>query len=201
MPCAVQHPQSEIIVSKPGEADYAIAVNFVREEFHRRFKCRLTEFYPLIVSRYSGTKLTAVAGLRGAGDTKLFLEQYLGQPVEAVIGNHFPAQIDRSKIVELGGFAALDRQAALALMLAIPPLLIEQGFEKLVCTANRPIQKCLDRLGLQPVCLAEALIDEIQASPTSNWGSYYAGHPLVLAGDIQAGWRTMEQRTENSQCC
>jgi hypothetical protein len=141
----------------------------------------------------------AVAGFRGAAGETLFLENYLDAPVEDCLQSSFGAVTDRRRIVELGGFAALGRSTAFSLMQYLAPALYELGYEKLVCTANAPIRKCLVMLGLKPVVLAEAARDKVIKVGEEDWGNYYEGKPQVLAGDIEAGIQAMSRLALNPQ--
>ncbi len=182
---------SELIQASEGDYLHKIGCQFTREQYRIRFKCELSEFYPNTISLYEMGELVAVAGYRGATSGRLFLEQYLDQPIESCIQQWFMPPAERDEIVELGGFAALNRNAAFALMIPLAPMLHDLGFKFLVCTANKPIQKCLAKLGLNPAFISAANPANMDTSETS-WGDYYAGRPRVLAGNIRAGIRALE---------
>jgi hypothetical protein len=193
----IETPRSGIFQATEGQLLHKVACDFTRDQYELRFSCQLTEFYPNTFSVYDKGELTAVAGYRGAGTGPLFLEQYLDNPIEDCIWAKFTPPAERDEIVELGAFAALNHRAALPLMLHLAPALDELGFKKLVCTANKPIQRCLGKLGLEPIFVADAKPSMVPASKT-NWGSYYEGHPEVFAGDIKAGMRAMAKHNRKS---
>ena len=187
---AVTEAVNGIYQASEGDDLHRTATQFTREQYKERFSSELTEFYPNTVSVYEDGVLTAVAGFRGAGTGKLFLEQYLDTPIEDCIWEKFTPPAERHEIVELGGFAATTRHAALALMQYLAPTLYELGYKKLVCTANKPIQMCLRKLGLEPIFVADA--DEAKLTESNeNWGTYYKGHPQIFTGDIKAGIQAM----------
>jgi hypothetical protein len=186
-------PVNGIFQAREGDDLQLAAVEFTRAHYKERFGCELTEFYPNTVSLYEDGVLTAAAGFRGAGTGKLFLEQYLDKPIESCIWAKFTPPAERHEIVELGGFAATSRYAALPLMLYLAPALYELGYKKLVCTANKPIQLCLRKLGLDPIFVADADQSKL-IEPGENWGSYYKGRPQVFTGDIKAGIEAMAER-------
>jgi hypothetical protein len=175
---------------QPNQDLYEVACQFVAQQYARRFSSLITRFYPHMFIACENGGCVAVAGFRGAAADTLFLENYLDAPVEEYLRSSFGSAVDRHHIVELGGFAAINRSSAFALMQYLAPALYELGYEKLVCTANAPIRKCLVKLGLNPVVLAEAASEKV-IKGGDDWGNYYASNPRVLAGDIEAGMQAM----------
>ena len=155
--------------------DYSALCEFTNNQFERRFSSRLELFHPLILSYWSNNEIQAVVGFRAARDFPLFLEQYLDEPAEVVL------DIDRQLIVEIGGFAALNRVAALPLMRQAAGSLQQLGFTTAVCTANRPIRSCLTKLGIEFIDIGIAN-PELVAESSASWGSYYKSAPKVIAG-------------------
>jgi len=186
-------PLNGIFQSSEGEELHKIACQFTKDQYEERFACELSEFHPNTVSVYENNILTAVAGFRGAASGQLFLEQYLDTPIEDCIWAKFTPPAKRHEIVELGGFAASSRHAAFPLMMYLAPALHKLGYTKLVCTANKPIQICLKRLGLNPIFVADADQTKLAASD-ERWGTYYKGHPQIFTGDIKAGIQAMAKK-------
>jgi hypothetical protein len=172
-----------LFVVREGEVLYETACQFTKDRFQHCFDCELTQFYPIILTSWLKGELQAVVGVRSAVDGPLFLEQYLDSPVEVLFEE---LSLDRSQIVEIGGFAALDKMAAIPLMEKTANVLLEMGFAHAVCTANKPIRRCLSSINVPFEQLAVADSKLLQGS-TESWGSYYATTPFVLAGDIQTG--------------
>ena len=195
---ASQTPISGVFRVQKNQALYGVACQFVAQQYARRFSSLITQFYPHMFIACENGQCVAVAGFRGAAGETLFLENYLDAPVEDYLQSSFGAVTDRRRIVELGGFAAMGRSAAFSLMQYLAPALYELGYEKLVCTANAPIRKCLVMLGLKPVVLAEAASDKVKMVG-EDWGNYYEGKPRVLAGDIEAGIQAMSRLALNQQ--
>lgn len=182
---AVDQPRNGVHLTSEKDTLYAELCEFTRNQFNRRFSCDLTVFYPDILSFWRHGELKAVVGIRGAQGVHLFLERYLEAPVEVCI----PAP-SRQQIVEVGGFAAVDRTSALPLMRTTAEKLLEMGYEQVVCTANKPIRACLARLNIPFVQLAEASEQKL-GDAADNWGTYYKSLPLVLSGSIEAGNQAM----------
>ena len=178
-----------LLVVHEGEALYEAACQFTKDRFQHCFGCELTEFYPIILTSWLKDELQAVVGVRSAVDGPLFLEQYLNFPVEVLLAD---SSLDRSQIVEIGGFAAVDKMAAIPLMERTANVLLEMGFAHAVCTANKPVRRCLSSINVPFEQLAVADIEMLRDS-SENWGSYYATTPLVLAGDIQTGAEAIDR--------
>jgi hypothetical protein len=65
-------------------------------------------------------------------------------------------------------------------------MLASMGYTIAVCTANKPIRRCLGKLMIQDSEMEIAEQTSL-AQPEENWGSYYGSQPVVLAGDISQG--------------
>ncbi len=171
---------TEFIIVRPGDALYEKACCFTAAHYEKRLACKLTKFYPTLFCRIVGEEIKAVCGIRPAAGNELFLEQYLGRPIEVSLNLQ-----NRDSIVELGGFAAENRLEAFLLMQDTAETLADLGYETVVCTANRPIRGCLKRLGITFTQLAIANAEAV--GDADDWGAYYESAPLVLAGSISDG--------------
>ena len=163
---------------------YSALCEFTNKQFERWFSSHLEEFHPFILSFWSNNEIQAVVGFRAAVVGPLFLEQYLDEPVEVVLDT------DRKFMVEIGGFAAVNRAVALPLMRHAADSLQQAGFTTAVCTANRPIRSCLRKFGIEFAEIGVANPEFVGESRTS-WGSYYKSEPKVIAGDIATGVAAM----------
>lgn len=173
-----------MLLATAEDNDYSALCEFTNKQFERRFSSHLEQFYPLILSYWANDQIQASVGFRAAKDGPLFLEQYLDQPAEVLLN------ADRKSIVEIGGFAALNRAAALPLMRAAADSLQQLGFTTAVCAANRPIRSCLKKLGIEFAEIGVANPELVGESRTC-WGSYYESDPKVIAGDIATGIAAM----------
>jgi hypothetical protein len=176
----VDDQRDGIILATNENECYSALCEFTNEQFQRRFSSRLEQFYPLILSHWSNNEIQAVVGFRSAENGPLFLEHYLSAPAEVLLNT------ERESIVEIGGFAALNRAAALPLMREAADSLQKLGFTTAVCTANAPIRSCLGKLGIEFSELGAAN-PELIGESAESWGSYYKSAPKVIAGDVAAG--------------
>lgn len=181
-----------------GDDRHGLACRFIEEQYRQRFGCLLTRFMPATFNLYEDDCLKAVAGFRSAAHEPLFLEQYLDQPVEETLRAQTGWFDERQTIVEIGCLAAQDRAAAFTLMARLAPALLASGFVTAVATVNKPVRTCLARLGIVPVCLGVADPARVSHGAT-EWGTYYEGEPMVVAGDIGEGVRAIERLTGNTQ--
>jgi len=160
---------------------------FIVSEYCRHFDARVTEFMPTLVGLHGGDgELQAAAGYRAAADGPLFLEAYTNGPIEQRLRELRGIDVARSEIVEVGSLACRGGRAAMEMVAAMVPVLIEEGFTWVVFTGADTVRNVFRRLQLKPValCIAnKAVLGERQR----EWGSYYDHNPVVMAGPIADG--------------
>jgi len=172
---------------------------FVRDRFRTTWGAEVGELLPWLVGVRDGSdRLTAVAGLRPAATGPLFLEHYLDRPVEEMIASHTGTPVAREQIIEVGNLAASHAGGGRDLIIALTAYL-HQAQTAWVCFTGGPIlHNAFCRLGLTPICLAEARPEALGAA-AAQWGRYYDQHPHVFAGRVEegflglSGWLTAEQ--------
>lgn len=168
-------------------AGHAAVETFIRERFAARYGARVRHFMPTLLQLEddSGERHGAV-GVRSAALESLFLERYLDRPIEEEIARQYGFAPARERIVEVGNLAAHGSGHARLLIVALTSLLVEQGFDWVVFTGTPEVLNSFSRLDLRPLPLGEAdparMGDEL-----ADWGSYYDGHPKVVAGNIRSG--------------
>lgn len=165
--------------------DAHLAANaLIQSEYRKHFKCELKNLAPTTVSLLAGNDLVAATGYRDASREPLYLEQYLDLPIEQLISKDAEQSINRSQIVEIGGFALGSAEYVLPFMFQLAPLFNQLGYRWATCTVTRTIKRYLDKLGVESIFLAKA--DSARVSgPKDAWGTYYDHQPVVLAGNIQ----------------
>lgn len=158
--------------------------HFIAARFQRTYGARVTQFLPnLLGMRDDAGAWVAAVGYAGAGAGPLFLEQYLDDPVERVLGPQLERPVPRERIVEVGNFAAVRAGVARRLIPALAARLKSLGFEVAVFTATRELRNAFLRLKLWPLLLAPA--DPLRLSDAAaTWGSYYAHKPIVMGGRL-----------------
>lgn len=165
---------------------------FIATVYRERFGAEVRHFTPTLVSLHDATgRLTAAVGYRCATDGPLFLERYLGAPVEQCLG------VPRRHVVEVGHLAASQPGAGRRLIARMAPLLAAQGHQWVVSTLTEELRHLFVRLGIAPQALGVAdpalLGDEAAA-----WGRYYDHRPVVGAGAIGPALQMLARRGEGS---
>ncbi|WP_297845317.1 thermostable hemolysin [Pseudomonas sp.] len=161
---------------------------FIQERFRKAHNADVRHFMPELFGLNDGAgTLCAVAGIRLATSGRLFLENYLDDPIEHQVHAAAGRPVDRQGIVEVGNLAASSLGSARISIITITWLLAMGGLEWVAFTGNIGLVNSFNRLGLRPVTLCEAdplrLGDERHA-----WGSYYETQPSVHVGDIRSGF-------------
>lgn len=173
---------------------------FVRRIYARRYGAVVQEFAPVLVSlrdAHSG-EILAAAGYRPAQLGALFLERYLGLPVEQVLARHSSkAAPQRSGIVEIGHLAAERAGEGRRLIMLLAPWLVAQGFDWVVSTLTQELRHLFLRLGITPLALAAATPAALDGD-AALWGSYYQHDPVVLAGELQLAMRQLDNRQKKA---
>jgi hypothetical protein len=169
-------------------SDRHVAEKFITQRFAERFDAHVNAFMPrLFTLRRPDGAVCAAFGLRSA-QRKLFIEQYLDQPIEHCIGMHAGSRIERNSIVEVGHFSGAFPGAMRALILLLIEHLHREGFEWVTFTGTTQLNNAFRRLGLFPIDRGAAMIDAIAAEARPAWGRYYEYGPHVLAGRISEGF-------------
>lgn len=180
---------------RAGDPGRAQVEAFIAGVFARRFGATVTGFAPVLVTLRDATDgaIVAAAGYRAAAAAPLFLESYLGAPVEAVLAQHLHAAPARREVVEIGHLSASRAGAGRQLMVRLGEHLAHQGFRWIVCTLTQELRHLLPRLGITPLALAKADAGAL-AGGAAAWGSYYDHDPVVLAGDLPLALRRRRER-------
>ena len=130
-------------------------------------------------------RASAALGYRWANAGLLFLECYLDQPIETLVGAVLDRTVQRRQIVEIGNFAADNAIAMVELWGAVANDLAGDG-EVAVATLTAPMRKMFRRLGVPIHELASARPDSATIN-AADWGCYYDADPIVCCGLIAPG--------------
>jgi Thermostable hemolysin len=174
---------SIIGVHSPWRPDRSGVEAFLEAAYSHAFRGVIRNHFPYLVSlRDADGSIRAAVGFRFADSGRLYLEQYLDQPVELALAAHFGV-VGRPQIAEVGNLAAREPAASLRLFLALARRLHIWGATHVVATATLQLRRTFSRLGLEPTRLTRADPARL-ADGGANWGAYYAREPEVLAGAI-----------------
>jgi hypothetical protein len=165
---------------------------YIADQFKSVHGANIHDFMPMLLSMQCQGHLSAVAGVRPAARQPLFLEQYLGQNVENVIGKVSGTVVERGKIVEIGNLVSTQKGASQLLFLLMTALLHRNQSEWVVFTGTPTVVKGLERLGIELNKLAEADPARLTNSALADWGSYYENRPQVVAGNVPAAIKMLQ---------
>ena len=177
-----------------GDADRASLESFIAHSYVRAYGARITHYADQLVG-LRGTDGTWLAGLgyTFAGSERLFIEQYLDEPVEEAIGSMLSVRVEREKIVEVGNLAASASGAARRLIVYMTRLLHELHRTWVVFTSTRALLNSFARLEIATIPLGTADPSRLPDGGAS-WGSYYATGPQVMTANIPLGFIHLDCR-------
>jgi len=127
---------------------------------------------------------SAALGFRLAGAERLFLEDYLDEPVERAICRAFNMSIDRERIVEIGAHASVRSRATIALW-ARAARHLDGLADVAVAVLTIQLRMMFERLGIAIHDLGDADPSRLPGG-RGEWGRYYDQQPRVCAGLIAA---------------
>jgi Thermostable hemolysin len=172
-------------------ADRAEVEQFISGIFYQSCGAKVRFFLPVLMSlRDLDGKLIAACGIRSAGTERLFLENYMGQPVEQVLSERLGSPVARSDIVEIGNYSVAEMGMSRLLISAIFDQLHATSKQWAVFTAIQLVRNALIKQNIFPRVLCDADIKRLPPEAQSEWGSYYEQNPQVMA------IRRMERRRE-----
>lgn len=159
--------------------------------YRTRYGARLRAWAPTLVAIAVDGRVVAAAGFRRATET-LYLERYLGDPVEAAIRSATGAIVDRAAIAEIGHFASARHGEGRRLMTLLARHLHASGVRWGATTATRELQALYERLDLRAWRLADAA-RSAAGNGAADWGRYYDHAPAVIAGPIERNLERLER--------
>ncbi len=186
-------PLPSIDIFLPDDPERYRLTDYIAEQFKFAHGASVHDFMPLLLGMSCQGQFSAVSGMRPATRHPLFLEQYLGQPVEAVLSQLSESQVERGKIMEVGNLVATRSGASQLLFLLLAAMLYRVNFEWVVFTGTPVVIKGLERLGFKLEKLADADPAKLTSSRLSDWGRYYEQRPQVVAGNITEGIRVLSE--------
>jgi len=164
----------------------------IHQRYAQTYGADIRHFLPtLIAVEANDGHVLGVMGVRPAAREALFLEQYLDDPVEQVLGRHLGVAVERLRLAELGNLAAGLPGTARMLILALSAYLRGAGFDWVVFTAVPAVRNAFARLDLQLVELAEADGARL-GTGLAHWGSYYTQRPVVVACDVHRSYAQLQ---------
>lgn len=173
-------------------SDRAEIEQFIANIFYQACGAKVRFFLPTLISlRDLDGKLIAACGIRSAGTERLFLENYMDQPVESLLSERTGSTVLRDDIVEIGNYSVAEMGMSRLLISAIFDQLHATSKQWAVFTAVQLIRNALIKQNIFPKVLCDADIKRLPPEELSEWGDYYQQKPQVMA------IRRMERRSES----
>lgn len=198
IPCTTDRPRPRVpdariprgahVVEASGDAERRALETFIAARSRMAYGARIRTFLPRLYALVDsdGERLAAF-GLRDAAAGPLFLEIYLDQPIEQVVGARGAGPVARQGIVEIGNLAGCHPGTLRLLSPLLGDRLLGMGYRWLVFTGSAQLINGFVRLGIDLDVLARAAIERLPEHSRADWGSYYDHAPLVMCADIAAG--------------
>lgn len=169
--------------------------NYIRALFLREFNANVPHFLPFLVGLYDQqNELCGACGLNPAGLQHLYLEHYLDVPVEQALLRVHGMTTNRSGFIEIGNFACADPGMARIQFAALCDKLYQQQFQYVVLTGTHKIRNVFARMHITPHILTDARPERVGVD-AAGWGAYYDNHPMVMVGELLAGYQTLRQNS------
>ena len=145
---------------------------FIHQQFAAQYGANIQKFLPYLMTLESAGQISTGLGIRLAGPTPLFVEQYLDESIEKTIEKRHCISIKRHNLVEIGNLASAQKGLTKLLFMALTAYLQKTGVEWVVCNATPLVQNNFSRLGFQyfPLCKADK---RRLITGHDQWGSYY----------------------------
>lgn len=156
------------------------ATEVVRQKFRSSYSASI-EPNPqyFAVTQDPADRILACAGITFADHRILFSEQYLTQPIDAILSQRFEKRIERSNIVEIGNLVSHHLTAGMILVNMIPLLAWCMGGHYLLCTVTPRVRQMMEscQIDFEPLLTADPA--RLADDGGKNWGSYYAKSPVT----------------------
>ena len=170
--------------------------HFIAERYKRDFDARIEAFMPRLFSLRAAAlgdhdaPIEGALGLRTAHG-RLFVEQYLDQPIEEAIHTATGERVERASIVEVGHFAGMRPGTMRTMIVLLTERLHREGAAWVAFAGTRALCNAFLRMNLEPVALCAAACGRLPEELRSAWGTYYRNDPWVYVGPVRDGVRAL----------
>ncbi len=174
----------EIVLCSRNAGERTALESFIQDGFQRKHGAAVRTYMPVLLGlRDEAGKIVGAAGYRPAAREALYLEQYLGEPIETTVSRKSAQSVGRGEIAEIGNFACRDCTTAMTMVAVLAEFMLDQDHRWSVFTATRTVRGIMRHLGIGLSELGRA--DKSRVVVTSDeWGSYYSTDPRVMLGYV-----------------
>jgi len=165
--------------------------HFIETTYAKAFGANIQRHFPTLISAQDQSgQILAAAGFRLAENSQLYLESYLGAPIEACCADH-GINVRRNEIAEIGNLSSAGRGASIFLFLALASHLEQRGVKIAAATATKRLRRMFQTVRFKSVALGEAGASRL--ADAAAWGAYYDHDPVVLAGEVRCGHENLQR--------
>lgn len=191
-PCATGEARTALSVAgRPlwevaaGSETATSVATFIQRRFQQAYQARPMLRIPnlLALTTRHGSLLAAV-GVRNAATERLFLEDYIDDPVDHIIPR--PPRPARYRIAEIAHLAGVEAGVSRFLFPALTVWLHERNYEWIAFTGTDHLRNSFQRLGISIVDIAAADPGRLP-DRGAGWGRYYDSHPRVMVANVAEG--------------
>ncbi len=175
-----------VTLAGPGAPERGALEAHVAEVYRAAYGAAVDHYLPLLLAiRMAGGALLGVIGARRAEHgTRLFLESYLDESVEAALSRRVGHPVPRTLVAEVGNLASVLPGGGRLLVAAMSAHLRSVGVEWAAFTGTTALRNCFRRLSVGLVEIVPADGARLGAEALAKWGTYYETRPRVVAARV-----------------
>ena len=166
---------------------------FITKQYEKYFNVTKYEYMPVILACFFEGNLSATMGFRAAADKKLFLEQYIDEPIEYYMSQWAGQDVQRNHIIEVGSLAILNSSMGQYVIPKLVETLFQQEFEWVSFTATNTLMQFMKSLGIQLHSISKADPNRLKQGDR-NWGTYYNTNPQIIIGRTSDAYRQINTK-------
>jgi hypothetical protein len=168
---------NSVNIVEPNDLDRGAVESFIQEIYHREYRANVERFPDQIICRTGPSgEIKCVAGFRLASDG-FFSEQYLDDPIEAVLARITGRHVRRDEVFEVTTLASRSPREIETFIDDIIAVGARNGFSWSFFTLTRRLSRFVRRRSLALIHLADA--DPRRVADAASWGRYYETDPKV----------------------
>lgn len=183
-----------VAMNVDGDAARREVEAFIHDHFAMVHGADIRSYLPGLMSlRSDDGRLLGALGLRPATGNRLFLENYLDQPIDQALAGALRAPVDRDGLVEVGNLAVGAPGGGRWLITALTAFLHAAHKDWAVFTCGPRLRNAFTRLGIELVDLGPAAIERLPDGEAAHWGDYYEQGPHVMAARVEQSYEALSR--------
>lgn len=172
------------------DTDYVEATELIGKAYRKAHDARIHPAPKLVLALEqhvsSASRIVACITLSCGRSQPFFSERYLEMPAEKAFERHLGETVDRTQILEIGGFASRLQGAGARMVQYTPWFVLGLGRRFGLVTATRHVRHMFKCAGLAFSPLTPAKAEALDPGDRESWGRYYETDPQVGLLDFLA---------------